>query len=107
MPKYNPVTHIIFDMDGLLINTEDLYTKMFTKICTEFNTPFTYDVKLKCMGRKPHIGIQIMIDELKMDCTVEQIQAKVAEYGPGIFSQAEFSVIKKVVRTTFLMEQLF
>ena len=89
MPTFAPVTHVVFDMDGLLINTEDLYTELFTKICQEYDTQFTYAVKLKCMGRKPHIGIQIMIEDLKMTCTVEEIQKKVAEYSPDIFAKAD------------------
>ena len=89
MTTLNPVTHVIFDMDGLLINTEDLYTELFTKICAEYNAKFTYDVKIQCMGVKPHIGIQIMIDAYKMNATVDEISQKVAEYGPDIFSKAE------------------
>ena len=50
MTTFNPVTHVIFDMDGLLINTEDLYTELYTDLCEEFGGTYTYEMKLKIRG---------------------------------------------------------
>jgi len=67
MSKFKAVTHVIFDMDGLLINTEDLYTELFNDICAEFGKTYTYELKLKLMGRKPKDAIEIMMKELEID----------------------------------------
>ena len=48
--SYESVTHVIFDMDGLLINTEELYTLVTQSVLDEFNVKFTYDVKARMMG---------------------------------------------------------
>ena len=48
--NFESITHVIFDMDGLLINTEELYTLVTQSVLDEFNVKFTYDVKARMMG---------------------------------------------------------
>ena len=45
------VTHVIFDMDGLLINTEDLYTDAFQAVLDEFDIEYTFEMKAQIMAR--------------------------------------------------------
>ena len=41
----------LFDMDGLLINTEDIYTETLNETLAEFGKgPLTWDVKIKLQG---------------------------------------------------------
>ena len=65
------VTHVIFDMDGLLINTEDLYTQALSKFCRKFGKEFTMEIKMKQMGRKTEESAKVLIDALDLPCTVE------------------------------------
>jgi len=46
------ISMLLFDMDGLLLDTERIYTEATQKILDPFGKEFTYDVKLKMMGRK-------------------------------------------------------
>ena len=66
-----PVTHVIFDMDGLLINTEDLYTRALSKFCRNYGKEFTMEIKMKQMGRKTEEAAKVLIDALDLPCTVE------------------------------------
>lgn len=41
----------LFDMDGLLINTEDIYTETLNETLAEFGKgPLTWDVKIQLQG---------------------------------------------------------
>ena len=49
---YTPVTHVIFDMDGLLLNTQTMYSKVSAKILAEHGKTPDWDFKMKVIGRQ-------------------------------------------------------
>ncbi|TRY63961.1 hypothetical protein TCAL_00315 [Tigriopus californicus] len=53
---------VIFDMDGLILDTERWYSLAQQQILDRFEIKFTYDVKAKIMGRKSLDAANVMID---------------------------------------------
>jgi len=66
------ITHILFDMDGLLLDTELLYTKAQQKVLDEFGLEFTPEVKSKMMGRKALEAVEVMIDHYGVEMNAEK-----------------------------------
>ncbi|XP_065220146.1 pseudouridine-5'-phosphatase-like [Planococcus citri] len=69
MDKYQPVTHVIFDLDGLLLNTETLYFKLDSALCAKHGGKFTTEIKRKIMGTTELRSAEIIVEELKLPVT--------------------------------------
>ena len=58
------VRMLLFDMDGLLLDTERLYTEATQKVLDPFGKVFTYDFKLKLMGMKQVRLLPLLLDRV-------------------------------------------
>lgn len=87
MAKFNPVTHCLFDMDGLLLNTEDLYTEAYVNCLKRVDREYTFETKAKLMGRKPLESAAILLKELDLEdqFTPESWIENVSQEYPKVF----------------------
>jgi HAD superfamily hydrolase (TIGR01509 family) len=69
-----PLQAVVFDLDGLMFNTEDLYDEVGILLLRRRGREFTADLKRRMMGRPDAISLQMMIDEHGLDATVAQLQ---------------------------------
>lgn len=84
---FKPVTHIIFDMDGLLLNTEPIYETSVREICRSFEKDYPADVRLKVMGTTEQNTAKVCIDELSLPLTVSEFLVKLDELVREEFSR--------------------
>eukprot|EP00834_Sanchytrium_tribonematis_P000125 NODE_3_length_80033_cov_0.932970.p41 type:complete len:241 gc:universal NODE_3_length_80033_cov_0.932970:8266-7544(-) len=63
---------VIFDMDGLLLNTEDIYTEATSKILARFGITYTWDLKMKLMGLDQKDAANLLIQKTNISLTPEE-----------------------------------
>ncbi|MDX2470115.1 MAG: HAD-IA family hydrolase [SAR324 cluster bacterium] len=60
---------IIFDMDGLLLDTEPIYTLVTQQILDSYGLKFEWELKSRMMGQDVTIALQMLIDHYGLDLT--------------------------------------
>ena len=64
------VSHVIFDMDGLLLATEELYTEAANIVAEKFakNSPkkVTWDLKVRQMGLQKVELSEVMVNQFQL-----------------------------------------
>ena len=73
METLGNITHVIFDLDGLILNTEVLYDVAIQKILDRFDKTYTYDLKMKVMGMKYHKSMELIQKELDIPISPDDL----------------------------------
>jgi len=70
-PNHIPnITHIIYDNDGLLLDTEPFYTKAHQELAARFGKVFDWTVKSKMIGLRAEDSANVVIKALQLPFTV-------------------------------------
>lgn len=77
--KYHPVTHVIFDCDGLLVDSEHYYHLALCEVASRYGAKFTYSIKVDMMGTKPIEGAILCLERLGLSGKLKP-EDFVAEY---------------------------
>ncbi len=60
------ISCIIYDMDGLLLDTEGIYTEVTQEIVAEYGKVFDWTIKKKIIGRRSIQAAQIIVESLDL-----------------------------------------
>ncbi|KAK4470765.1 hypothetical protein MN116_006288 [Schistosoma mekongi] len=74
------VTHVILDVDGLILDTESVYTEFTSNFLSEYNLQFDYNIKKLMMGRKPHEAGEILVKHYNLPLSVDEFIQKQSQY---------------------------
>lgn len=66
----HPIRAVAFDMDGLMVNTEDLYTEVGALLLSRRGRTFTPALKKKMMGLPGQQAFALMIEHEQLDDSV-------------------------------------
>jgi HAD superfamily hydrolase (TIGR01509 family) len=79
-----PIDAVVFDLDGLLVNTEELYQHVGSELLRRRGRTFDGDLLDAMMGRPQQISLGIMIEWHGLDDTVEALAAETKEIFLGL-----------------------
>ncbi|GJN09708.1 hypothetical protein PR202_ga27738 [Eleusine coracana subsp. coracana] len=61
------ISHVIFDMDGLLLDTEGMYTAVQEKILARYGKVFDWSIKARTMGKTTAESTRIFFEMCGLD----------------------------------------
>ena len=67
-----PVTHVIFDMDGVLLDTERFYTQVTQEIVGRYGKTFDWSVKGDMIGRTALDAARYLVETLELPIAPEE-----------------------------------
>ena len=70
------ISHVIFDLDGLLLDTEAVYTDVTQEIVAPFGKVFDWSIKSKMIGRPELDSARYLVKALDLPITPEQYLAE-------------------------------
>jgi beta-phosphoglucomutase-like phosphatase (HAD superfamily) len=71
-----PIRYVIFDMDGVLLDTEPIYTQVTSAIAAEHGKVFDWTVKADLIGRPAFDSAEFLIEALDLPITPEEYLAR-------------------------------
>ncbi|HEX4142253.1 MAG TPA: HAD family phosphatase [Pirellulales bacterium] len=67
---------VVFDLDGLMVNTEELYQLVGTELLRRRGKPFEPELLDEMMGRPARVSLDIMIRWHGLEATVEELSSE-------------------------------
>lgn len=87
MHSHPPVKAVVFDLDGLMFNTEELYDEVGDALLQPRGHCFTTELKDAMTGRPARVALQVMIDHHRLSATVQQLQAETDRIFPKLLQE--------------------
>jgi len=69
-------SHVIFDLDGTLLDSEALYSRAAETVCARYGAQFTLEIKRGIMGGDTLHGAQVVVKTLQLPITAEAYMAE-------------------------------
>jgi len=69
---FKSITHVIYDMDGLLLDTESLHERVNSQVAQRYGKTFTTEAKMAIAGRPTLDSARILVDFLQLPLSAEE-----------------------------------
>lgn len=70
---FHKTTHVIFDLDGTLMDTEKIYGLVMSELVGKFGVELTDIIRTKYQGSTSAVACEICIKELELPTTLEEL----------------------------------
>jgi pseudouridine-5'-monophosphatase len=84
-----PVSHVIFDMDGCLLDTERFYTEVTQRIVGRFGKTYDWSVKSHMVGRPAIESARFLVETLELPISAEEYLVEREAELEALFADSE------------------
>ncbi|KAM7353154.1 pseudouridine 5'-phosphatase-like Gs1l isoform 1-T1 [Cochliomyia hominivorax] len=77
--NFKKVTHCIFDMDGLLLDTEPVYEEVIRQIAQSYNKTYPIEIRLKILGTTEPRTAEIAVTDIGLPISPQEFLEKFHE----------------------------
>ncbi|MBI5505590.1 MAG: HAD-IA family hydrolase [Deltaproteobacteria bacterium] len=88
MKLRRPVACAIFDLDGVLLDTEHFYTEVTQQICRDYGKTFDWSIKRNMIGRPSLESAQYLVDALSLPISPQEYLRRRTERLEELFPTA-------------------
>lgn len=88
MGDFTGFSHVIFDLDGVLLDTEPLYTRATQEVVAPFGKVFDWSVKAQLMGRDALTSARTLVLALDLPISAEEYLARKEPLLSALFPSA-------------------
>jgi len=81
-------SHVIFDLDGVLLDTEKLYTEATQRVVGEYGKTFDWSLKSLMMGRHEREAAELLVRTLELPITAEEYRRRTTPIAEALFTTA-------------------
>ena len=86
--KLSDYSHVIFDLDGVLLDTEKLYTEATQAVVGEFGKTFDWSLKSQMMGRHELEAAALLVATLDLPISAEEYLRRQLPIAEALFRSA-------------------
>lgn len=81
---------VLFDLDGVILNSEPIYTEINRKVLDYFHVHYTEDIFNECIGTTNHKTYQIFKDAYNLPYTIEEMVEYHSKIVLDTFTNADY-----------------
>ncbi|HYP74327.1 MAG TPA: HAD-IA family hydrolase [Polyangiaceae bacterium] len=81
-------SHVIFDLDGVLLDTEKLYTEATQRVVGQYGKTFEWSLKSLMMGRHELEAAELLVQTLGIPITAHEYLRRQLPIAEGLFPSA-------------------
>jgi pseudouridine-5'-monophosphatase len=81
-------SHVIFDLDGVLLDTEKLYTQATQAVVGEFGKTFDWSLKSRMMGRHELEAAALLVQTLELPISAQEYLERQRPIAEALFRSA-------------------
>ncbi|KAF5298495.1 hypothetical protein FQR65_LT01274 [Abscondita terminalis] len=88
--SFKKVTHVIFDLDGLILDTESIYTEATNNVVQQYGKIYTWEIKSQIMGLTGVEAAKLIVKLLDLPISWEEFHKQAHEQHKILMPHAQF-----------------